>query len=218
MPVNRRGAGLPGTTDRIGDARIATALSNPRITGAPEEMELTFASKVTGATGHGTEHAGGGGLTGRARLGSSGHTSVHEILGYTDGTKSSEEHAVADEFERTTTTTYSGLVYPVTYDLSVLGGSRDAAAGSTVTGGDEAGSWHHQEAHRENAVRIWVPADELHQLGLDHLPEVEQPTAGHAGHLPPESDIDGHAPVSIRPEITRQAPDAARDQADLVTP
>jgi hypothetical protein len=215
MPVHRRAGGLPGAADRVGDVKAHTVLSNPRISGEPEKMKLTFVAKVSGATGHGNRSDTGGSTTGRIR-GSASDVPVRETIGYTEGHYSSEKHATADEFEHTTKITYKGPVYPVTYDITVLGGSRDAGADSTVTNGDDVGSWRHQEADRENAVRIWVPAPELDQIGLDVVPPVDLAAAEHADDLPPDHDIHGHTPASIRPEVVARLLDAARDLLGLV--
>ncbi|TDV48661.1 hypothetical protein [Actinophytocola oryzae] len=216
LPVHRRGTGLLAG-DHVGDVKVHLALSNPRIVGEPETMKLTFAATVTGATGRSATSGTGTSTAGRFRAGSKGDFEVHEAFGYSDGGRSEAGQGTVQEFEHTTVTTYEGPVYPVAYDVSVLAGGRDAVAGTTVAHGDEPGSWHNREAHRENAVRLWVPADELGQLGLTDVPPTSRTApAEHADVVPPDHDIDGFTPRSVRPEVTARLLDATRDLLDLV--
>ncbi|MCX2731508.1 hypothetical protein OOZ19_14780 [Saccharopolyspora sp. NFXS83] len=183
---------LQPSEQRLGNVKLHAALSNARLNGPPQQVELTFTRKVTGSTGHGTETFTGGGWTARARVGSPGSGdsgTAMPVLSGGDAESGSQSRSEAQEFERTTTTTYKGPAYLVTYDTSTL------LSGSEV---DLPGV--HLEAHKKGSVQLWVPASEIGRIGLGPKPE---PAEG-AVHAPPGIDSDGHTTAVVRPEVTER--------------
>src|SRR5690606_39915957 len=100
-----------------------SALTNPRLAGEAQRMELSVTHPVSRRVSHGSEKSTGDTYGVRTRLGhaasaAQAQSTDRQILGYTDGWTVTEEGSEDAEHERSVTVTYEGLVYPVAYDLT----------------------------------------------------------------------------------------------------
>lgn len=236
-PVHRYAEGeWLGFRNRLGDAAMHVALSNPRVSGPPTKMTLTFIGKSTGSTGHGSEHGRTDYTFGNGRMSVAPIKQFYLLpqTGYGYARNDSEGTSVKQEHEHTTTTTYDGPAYLVTYDTTTLLSGRDVDhTGVGPYDGRDLGDWKHAEAHRRDSVQVWVPAREIGQVGLppgwDEGHDrgngtTDQDGAGGGDRADgedagPASDdrpapalvLDGHASPSIRPEVTERLVSQIKD-------
>ncbi|GAB2677796.1 hypothetical protein GCM10027271_43400 [Saccharopolyspora gloriosae] len=247
-PVHRYAEGeWLGFRNRLGDAAMHVALSNPRVSGPPTKMTLTFIGKSTGSTGHGSERGRTDYTFGNGRMSVAPIKQFYLLPqpGYGYARNDSEGGSVKQEHEHTTTTTYDGPAYLVTYDTTTLLSGRDVVhTGVGPYDGRGVGEWRHAQADRRDSVQVWVPAREIDQVGLppgwddghdradaeprtsgerapasDRAGEGDDASRGTAEERPvPRLVLDGHASPSVRPEVTERLVSQIKDSLLRVPP
>lgn len=225
MPLHRYGRSegdFVGFGERLGEAGLAIELFNPRVEGPPRKVTLTFTASTGTSLSHGVQRTRGGYTYGNGRTGIAGNSQGNLYsfpqLGY--GRFGSESHGVTDraEHERSRRTTYSGDAYLVTYDATVhLSAREHRHFGAGPYDSTTSGAPVHAEAHRRDTVQLWVPAEEIGQLGL----KTDGPVTASLTDdrlLRPHAYDPGDA-MSVRPETTwRLIGSIERGLSELVTP
>ncbi|MCA1280951.1 hypothetical protein [Saccharopolyspora sp. 7B] len=208
-PVHRHAEGeFFGFRDRIGDVAMHSELSNPTVSGPPTKMTLTFITNTTGSTGHGADRTRNDYTFGNGRISVAPIKKFYLLPqpGYGYSRYDVEGESFKQEHEHTTTTTYVGPAYLVTYDATTLLSARNVDhTGVGPYDGRGVGEWQHYEAHRRNAVQVWVPAAEIDQIGL--------PEGWDAGHEQAKADARANAASRRDGDATREDGDATREDA-----
>ncbi|RSN45213.1 hypothetical protein DMC64_20470 [Amycolatopsis sp. WAC 04197] len=225
MPLHRYGrqeGEYTGFGERLGEAGLAIELSNPRIDGPPRKTTLTFTSGAGSSVSHGAERTSRGYTYGNGRSGiagnSDGNLYAFPQLGYGRFGSDSQRITNRAEQERSRRTTYSGDAYLVTYDATVLlSVNENRHFGLGPYDSTSAVAPIRAEAHRRDAVQVWVPAEEIGQIGLKADELLASPTADARLLRPHAYDVTDA--VSLRPETTRRLIGSIEQGlSDLVSP
>ncbi|MEV0084490.1 hypothetical protein [Saccharopolyspora sp. NPDC050642] len=207
----RQGELFTGYSDSLGEAAMHLSLSNPKVIDHAESLGLELTTKSKDSTGRGeiTKASSDTSLDGRtnARLNQQGtmvpqgtHTTTGESG---SGTTRTHEH------ENTQKRAYKGPGYLVSFDASlVLSGRNTEHFVGPI--GDSYGKsqWTHSQVDTHDAVLLWIPADQIHQIaGLDDIEwHVDHPQDDATMHYE-GGQFDGpklgDGWVNVRPEVTR---------------
>ncbi|MEU6268185.1 scabin-related ADP-ribosyltransferase [Saccharopolyspora shandongensis] len=207
----RQGELFTGYSDSLGEAAMHLSLSNPKVIDHAESLGFELTTKSKGSTGRGeiTKASSDTSIDGRtnARLNQQGTMVPQGTYTATDESGSGTTHT--HEHENVQKRSYKGPGYLVAFDASIVlsGRNTEHLIGPV---GDIYGKshWTHSQVDAHDAVLLWVPADQIHQIaGLDDIdwhvdrPQDDATTHYDGGQFDEPKLGDGW--VNVRPEVTR---------------
>ncbi|MGW1682266.1 scabin-related ADP-ribosyltransferase [Saccharopolyspora sp. NPDC002376] len=224
----RQGELLTGYSDSLGEAAMHLSLSNPKVIDHAESLGLELTTKSKGSTGHGeiTKASSETSLDGRtnARLNQQGTMVPQGTHTTTDESGSGTTHT--HENESSQKRAYKGPGYLVSFDASLVLSGRNTEH-LVIPVGDiySKSEWTHSQVDTHDAVLLWVPAGQIHQIAgpsdiewhVDH-PHDEATTHYEGGQFaePDHAKLaDGW--VNVRPEVTHNLLSHLEDALGSVT-
>ncbi|MFI0467239.1 hypothetical protein ACH347_24445 [Saccharopolyspora sp. 5N102] len=206
----RQGELVTGYSDSLGEAAMHLSLSNPKVIDHAESLGLELTTKSKGSTGRSeiTKTSSDTSLDGRtnARLNQQGTMVPQGTHTTTDESGSGTAHT--HEHESAKKRAYNGPGYLVSFDASIVlsGRNTEHLVGPV---GDVYGKseWTHSQVDAHDAVLLWIPADQIHQIaGLDDFEwHVDRPQGDATMHYEGgqfEEPKLGDGWVNLRPEVT----------------
>ncbi|MEV0056371.1 hypothetical protein AB0H34_38540 [Saccharopolyspora shandongensis] len=224
----RQGELLTGYSDSLGEAAMHLSLSNPKVIDHAESLGLDLTTKSKGSTGHGeiTKASSDTALDGRtnARLNQQGTMVPQGTHTATDESGAGTAHA--HEHESSQKRAYDGPGYLVSFDASIVLSGRNTEH-LVVPVGDiySKSEWTHSQVDAHDVVRLWVPADQIHQIAgrndvewhVDH-PHDETTTHYQGGQFAePDHAKMADGWVNVRPEVTHNLLSHLEDALGSVT-
>ncbi|TDD42211.1 scabin-related ADP-ribosyltransferase [Saccharopolyspora elongata] len=209
----RQGELVTGYSNSLGEAAMNLSLSNAKVIDYAESVSLELTAKNQGSTTRSefAKTASDTSLDGRsnARLNQTA-TTVPQWT-HTTAEESGAGNAASHAHESAKTRTYRGPGYLVSFDASIVLSGRNTEHAVALVGDSYSKSqWTHSQVDASDTIRVWVPADQIHQIGSDIEWHVERPQHDDAplqveGGQFTEPDYAklGDGWVNVRPEVTR---------------
>ncbi|MFD9959936.1 hypothetical protein [Amycolatopsis sp. NPDC058986] len=168
--VHRYGQGelFTGYRDQLGTGSVRMAFGNAKVIDHAESLELTVSGKAKSSHGHASADRSVWDVSGdlRTNLRVNNEASVVPQGTYTRTSEKAHGTGVKFEQEASRGRIYTGPAYLVSLDASTVLTGRNTQHTNAILG-DHFGKQaeRHYRIDTPDTIRLWIPADQLHQLG-----------------------------------------------------